>query len=246
MGQKPASVAEIAPEVYRVSVYHEPWRCTVNQYLVADVEPTLISTGLREHFEETWAGIAAVLDPTTLAQIVVPHFESDECGALNEFLMQAPQAVPLASMRTALASLSDFSDRPPRGLGDGELVSTGRRHLRVIEIPYVHAWDGIALADEDTHLVFSTDLFIQPGPCDAVTKDDRSALSVQLYRTFYGQPPPTHLERALDRIEAVEPTMLAPGHGSALIGNLQPYFRALRGLAGGVVAGRRTELFAAR
>jgi flavorubredoxin len=149
-------------------------------------------------------------------------------------------------MRTCLASLSDFSDRPPRGLGDGELLSTGKHHLRVIEVPYVHAWDGIILVDEQTQVAFTTDLFVQPGLCDPVSGDDRSALSVQLYRTFYGQPPPTYLARALDRIEAAEPTILAPGHGSVLTGNFPPYFRALRALAGEMVGGRASELSAAR
>jgi len=242
MSQNAAVVSEVAPDVYRVATYHEPWRCSVNQYLIVDDQPTLISTGLRDRFEDTRAGIAEVLDPTTLTQIVVPHFESDECGALNDFLLQAQNAVPLASTRTALTSLSDFSDRPPRGLGDGEAIDTGRHHLRVIEVPYVHAWDGIMLADELTHFVFTTDLFMQPGHCDALSQDDRSALSVQLYRTFYGQPPPQYLLRALDRIEASEPTHLAPGHGSVLTGNFTPYYRALRNQAGEMVAGRQAEV----
>ena len=162
MGQNAAMVSEVASDVYRIATYHEPWRCSINQYVIVDDEPTLISTGLRDRFEDTRAGIAEVLDPTTLTQIVIPHFESDECGALNDFLLQATKAVPLASTRACLASLSDFSDLPPRGLGDGEAVSTGRHHLRVIEVPYVHAWDGIVLADELSRFVFTADLFIQP------------------------------------------------------------------------------------
>jgi len=242
MGQNAAVVSEIAVDIYRIATYHEPWRCSVNQYLIVDDEPTLIATGLRDRFEDTRAGIAEVLDPTTLTQIIVPHFEADECGALNDFLLQAPNAVPLASMRACLVSLGDFSDRAPRGLGDGEAVDTGRHQLRVIEVPYIHAWDGIVLADEQSRLAFTTDLFIQPGMCDAVSQEDRSALSVQLYRTFYGQPPPQYLLRALDRIEAAEPTHLAPGHGSVLTGNFTPYFRALRALATEMVAGRSIEL----
>jgi glyoxylase-like metal-dependent hydrolase (beta-lactamase superfamily II) len=134
MGQKAADVSEVASDVYRVATYHEPWRCSVNQYLVVDEQPTLISTGLREHFEDTVAGIAEVLDPTTITQIVIPHFESDECGALNDFLLRAPKAVPMASMRACLASLTDFSDRPPRALGDG--VGIERNHR--VAVPLLH------------------------------------------------------------------------------------------------------------
>ncbi len=222
------SVAEIAPAIHRISAYHEPWRSSVNQYLLAGDEPVLISTGMRASFDATWKAIAQVLDPTTLRTIVVLHFEADECGALNDYLAAAPQAVTVASMRATMASLADYAIRPVRGLGDGEVIAAGSHALRIIETPYVHAWDGIMLIEEHANIAFTGDLFLQPGSADPIIRDDRSALSVQLYRTFYGTPPEIPLQRALDRIEAAAPAMLAPGHGSVLAGNLAPYYRAYR------------------
>ena len=70
MGERSASVAEIAPGIYRIATYHEPWRSSINQYVIAGSEPALISTGLRERFADTWSGIAQVLDPSTLRHIV--------------------------------------------------------------------------------------------------------------------------------------------------------------------------------
>ena len=227
-----AFVSQIAADTYRITTYHEPWRSTVNQYLVVDDEPMLISTGLRERFEDTWAGIAQLIDPATLRSIVVPHFEADECGALNDLLLRAPNATPLASMRTVITSLADVAVRSPRGVGDGEVIDTGSHAMRMIEAPYVHAWDGIVLVDERTKVAFTSDLVIQPGRGEAVVRDDRSPLSVQLYRTFYGAPPETYLQRVLDRLESAQPTVLAPGHGAALAGTLAPYYRAYRALAG--------------
>jgi flavorubredoxin len=222
------SVAEIAPGIHRVSAYHEPWRSSVNQFLLAGDEPLLISTGMRGSFEETWSAIGQVLDPTTLRTIVVLHFEADECGALNEYLARAPKAATVASMRATMASLADYAIRPVRGLGDGEVIAAGAHALRVLETPYVHAWDGIMLVEEHANIAFTGDLFLQPGHTEPITRDDRSALSVQLYRTFYGTPPEVPLQRALDRIEVAGPVMIAPGHGSVLAGNLAPYYRAYR------------------
>lgn len=236
-----AFVSEIAPDTYRITTYHEPWRSTVNQFLVLDDEPLLISTGLRERFEDTWAGLAQLLDPSRLRYIVVPHFEADECGALNDLLLRAPNATPLASMRTIITSLADVAVRSPRGVGDGEVINTGKHGLRMLEAPYVHAWDGIVIVDEGTQVAFTADLFSQTGRGEAVIRDDRSALSVQLYKTFYGAPPETYLQRALDRLESEQPTILAPGHGAALTGNLTPYYRAYRALAGEQRAGRPVE-----
>ncbi len=236
-----AFVSEIAADTYRITTYHEPWRSTVNQYLVVDEQPTLISTGLRERFDDTWAGLAQLLDPSTIRWIVVPHFEADECGALNDLLLRAPNATPLASMRTVITSLADVAVRSPRGVGDGEVLDLGRHALRMLDAPYVHAWDGIVLVDEHTHVAFTADLFGQPGRGESVVRDDRSALSVQLYKTFYGAPPESYLVRALDRVESSGATVLAPGHGAALAGNLTPYFRAYRALAGEQRATRPLE-----
>ncbi len=222
------AIAEVAPGIHRLSSYHEPWRSSINGYLLTGTEPTLISTGMRSHFDDTWNAIARVLDPSTLRWIVILHFEADECGALNEFLARAPHAETLASMRAAMASLADFAVRPVRGVGDGEAIAAGERTLRVIDAPYVHAWDGIMLVEERTQIAFTGDLFLQPGHVDAIIRDDRSSLSVQLYRTFYGTPPEVPLQRVLDRVEASAPTLLAPGHGSVLAGNLAPYYRAYR------------------
>jgi flavorubredoxin len=144
-------------------------------------------------------------------------------------------------MRTVVTSLADFAVRSPRGVGDGEVVDIGTHALRMLETPYVHAWDGLVLVDEHTHVAFTSDLFIQPGRGEAVVRDDRSALSVQLYKTLYGVPPDSYMVRALDRLESVQPTVLAPGHGAVLAGNLTPYYRAYRTLAGETRATRPAD-----
>jgi flavorubredoxin len=235
------AVDEIAPGIHRIAVYHEPWRSSVNLYVIADREPTLISTGLRAHFDVAWALIGRVLDPGSLHRVVVPHFAASHCGALNEFLTRAPDAIALASTRTVLSSLHDFAIRAPRGLADGELIPTGMHGLRVLETPYVHSWDSIMLVHEHAKVVFSSGLFVQPGRCEALTRTDRSPLSVQLYQTFFGAPPESYLLRALDRVEGTEPAILAPVHGSALTGVLTPYFRAYRALVSDSRAPRPAE-----
>lgn len=237
-----AFVSEIAADTYRIATYHEPCRTTVNQYLVIDDDPTLISTGLRERFADTLAAVSQLIDPARIRYVVVPHFEADECGALNDFLLRAPNATPLASMRTVVTSLADFAVRSPRGVGDGEVVDVGTHALRVLETPYVHAWDGLVVVDEHTHVAFTSDLFIQPGRGEAVVRDDRSALSAELYKTLYGVPPEHYMTRALDRLESAKPTAFAPGHGAVLAGNLAPYYRAFRTLAGETRVTRPAEV----
>ena len=245
MSDRSGAISEIASGIHRIAIYHEPWRCTVNQYLIVDDEPALISAGLHAYFDTSWALIARVIDPATLRHVIVPHFAAVHCGALNEILRRVPDATALASTRTVLASLDDYAVRPPRGLADGELVPTGARGLRVLETPYVPSWDGIVLADEREKIVFSAALFSQPGRGEAITRADRSVLSAQLYRTFFGLPPESYVLRALDRIEALSPAILAPAHGAALTGVLTSCYRAYRAMVSDGRTQRPSEALAA-
>jgi hypothetical protein len=65
------------------------------------------------------------------------HFESDECGALNQFLAVAPQAEPLCGGVAAVVSVGDYADRPPRPLEDGEIVVLGRQSARWLSTPHL-------------------------------------------------------------------------------------------------------------
>ena len=67
---------------------------------------------------------------------------------------------------------------------------------------------------------------------EVIDRRNTHALKWDMMEPFYGVPPEAYTLRALDRIESSQPSMLAPGHGAALTGNLAPYYRAYRTLAG--------------
>jgi flavorubredoxin len=80
------NVTEIAADVFRISTFHPEFAIQFNQFLVADDEPFLMHTGMKKMFSTTIEGVASILDPAKLRWIGFSHFESDECGALNEWL----------------------------------------------------------------------------------------------------------------------------------------------------------------
>jgi flavorubredoxin len=83
-------VDEIARDTYRLSTFHPDYRIQFNQFLITDDEPFLMHTGFKRMFDTTLAGVASVVDPSTVRWIGFSHFESDECGALNQWLTAAP------------------------------------------------------------------------------------------------------------------------------------------------------------
>src|SRR5688572_15288647 len=124
-----SNVSEIARDVYRISTFHPQYGIQFNQFLVKDDEPLLIHTAFRKMFPVTLEGVSSVIDPSQVRWIGFSHFESDECGALNEWLAIAPQAQPVCSFVGAMVMVNDFADRPARPLADGEVLPIGRHRV---------------------------------------------------------------------------------------------------------------------
>ena len=79
-----ARIDEIAPDLYRISVYVPDFNLQFNHFLVRDDEPLLFHTGMRGMFPVVREAVAKVIAPASLRWISWSHFEVDECGALNE------------------------------------------------------------------------------------------------------------------------------------------------------------------
>lgn len=222
------TTTEIAPDIFRISVYPPGSPVSFGCFLIRDDEPSMIETGLQGMYDLVQGAVRRLIDPAKLRYLVIPHFEMDECGSLNRFLAIAPQAEPICSPVGGLVTLTDFSERPPRVLGQGETLSLGRKQLQVVLAPWVHYWDSMLVYDATDQLLFTSDLFMQPGNREPTTSEDRSAEIIDFCRFSGLLPSQRHLEKVLDRIEPLAVTTLVCHHGSVLTGDPHRYYRALR------------------
>lgn len=159
-----SKVTEIASDTYRISTFNPEYQIQLNQFLITDDEPFLMHTGFRRMFQFTREGVASVMDPAKLRWIGFSHFESDECGALNQYLGIAPLAQPVCSFVGAKVMVDDFADRPARPLADGEVLPIGRHDIRFISTPHVpHSWDAGLFFDSSERTLLCSDLFFHPG-----------------------------------------------------------------------------------
>jgi flavorubredoxin len=78
-----ARIDEIAPDLYRLSIYAPQFDLQFNHFLINDDEPLLFHTGMRRMFPEVRDAVAQLIDPAALRWISWSHFEVDECGALK-------------------------------------------------------------------------------------------------------------------------------------------------------------------
>ena len=145
---------EIAPHIYRLSTLVPeigPEGFTFNQFLIDDDEPLLFHTGHRSMFKSVCAAIEQVLPVDTLRWITFGHVESDECGAMNQFLAAAPNAQVAHGALGCMVSIGEMADRPPRALDNGEVMEIGTHRLRHIDTPHVpHGWEARVLFEETT------------------------------------------------------------------------------------------------
>ena len=226
------NIHEIAAGIYRintpVAIPGTPG-FSFNQYLVVDDAPFLFHTGLRGLFPVVSEAINAVMPLERLQYVGLSHFEADECGALNEFLAAAPNAVAVCSRVAAMTSVNDFAARPPRVLADQEELQLGQHRVRWFDTPHVpHAWEcGLAM-EMTTRTFFCGDLFTQGGAGEvALTESDILGPSEAFRKPldYFAHAPQTR--QVLDSLARHEPTTMACMHGSAWRGNGSQLLRAL-------------------
>lgn len=221
-----ASVTEIGPDIFRVSIFAREFDLQFNHFLVRDEEPLLFHSGLKAMFPLVREAVASVVEPSRIRWIGFSHFESDECGALNEWLETAPSAAAVCSQVGALVSVNDFAARPARALNDGEVLETGSRRFRLCRTPHLpHGWDSAVLFEETSGTLFCSDLFHQTGDAEPLTRSDvvgRSREAMMLYQggilADYAPYTP-YTEQLFARLAALKPSRLAIMHGSSFEGD---------------------------
>jgi flavorubredoxin len=229
-----AITTEIAPNVYRISVY-VPWaNLQFNHFLIKDDEPLLFHTGLRGMFAEIREAVAKLIPLSNLRHISFSHFESDECGSLNEWLAVAPNTDVVCSQVGALVSVNDFIGREARALTDGGTFSTGACRFRYCQTPHLpHGWDAGVLFEETQKTLLCSDLFHQSGDVEPLTPSDIVTRSYQAMKEYQSgilaeYAPYTPLTSSnLAKLAALQPQTLATMHGSSFTGDCQQAFRDL-------------------
>jgi flavorubredoxin len=222
------TITEIAPDVFRISIYPPGSPVSFGCFLVRDDQPAMVETSFNGFFDLVHGAVRTLIDPGTLRYIFIPHFEMDECGSLNRFLEIAPHAEPICSPVGATITVGDYSQRPPRAVRDGEQISLGSKTLTAVLTPWVHFWDSMLVYDASDKTIFTSDLFLQGGDREPMTNEDRSMEVVATARAVGAFPSQKLLERGLDKIEPLDVDTIACHHGSVLKGDPHRYYQAVR------------------
>ena len=104
-----AQITEVAPDLFRITTFLEPFNLQFSQFLVRDAEPLLFHTGPRALFPAVKEAVGALIDIQSLRWIGFSHFEADECGSLpgcaGRFVtIPAPGSTGLSSLSISFST----------------------------------------------------------------------------------------------------------------------------------------------
>ena len=220
------SITEIAPDVFRLSLFIPDFNLQFNQFLVRDDEPLLFHTGMRAIFPQVREAVSTLIDPAKLRHISFSHFEADECGSLNEWFEVAPNAEAVSSFVGAEVSVKDFTSMPVRGLMDGETFSTGKYNFKFVHTPHLpHCWEAGLLFEETNRTLFSSDLFHQLGDVAPLTDKSVVDSARQTFLDYETTPLAGYMpytrqtEKNLQKLIDLKPATIAAMHGSSYSGD---------------------------
>lgn len=221
-----ATITEIAPDLFRLSIYVPELDLQFNHFLVRDEQPLLFHAGLRGMFPELRQAIATLIDPSMLRYVAWSHFESDEIGGLNHWLELAPGAEPVCTLVGKLVSVDDFALRPARGMGPDDVLSTGRYRFRFHPTPHLpHGWDAGLMFEESQNTLFCSDLLHQFGDVAPLSTDDLTAPALAAMAQMQQSPLAGYMpytaqsEGLLATLAQLQPRTLATMHGSSYSGD---------------------------
>lgn len=222
-------VAEIAPNIFRVSTFISDANFMFNQFLVVDEEPLLFHTGLRALFPLVAAAVETVMPVERLRWITFGHVEADECGSMNQWLAAAPNAQVAHGAMGCIVSVNDLADRAPRPLDNGEVIETGQMRLRRIETPHVpHGWDAGVLFEETTSTLLCGDLFTAMGDSSALTEHEITGPALEAEDVFGATCLTSSTAPTIRALADLTPQTLGLMHGPSYAGDC---VGALRDLA---------------
>jgi flavorubredoxin len=220
------NTSEIAPDVYRISVFVPEINLQFNHFLIKDDEPMLFHAGMKQMFPLLSEAVNKIIPQSKIRWIGLSHFEVDECGALNDWLQVAPDAKGVCSEACAMLNMTDFAIRPVHAMHDNTVLKTGQYTYRFIRTPHLpHGWDAGLMFEETNRTLLCSDLFHQNGEVVNLTDKDilgayKNAILEYEKGPLKGYTPYTHnTSRLLKKLAELKPKTLAIMHGSSYNGD---------------------------
>ena len=212
-----AQLDKITEGVYRISssAGPGPGGFTFNQFLIKDEKSVLIHTGAVNSFQAVAASVGEVIDIKQLTYLFISHFESDECGALCNFLGLNSKLIPVCGAITGRQLQCFGLHGTPQIVKPGDELVLGKRKLTFISYPSeMHLWEGLLAYETTEKVLFSSDLFVARGGGEGPIKKTTRAEALKIEaRSIPSDEGRSKCQAAIDQLDI---HLVAVGHGQTL------------------------------
>lgn len=231
---------EIAQGVYWIGFYDEKAGLHCNPYLIVDGEEALlIDSGSRNDFSTVMLKLMRTgTRPSQITRLIYHHYDPDLCGNIPHIeAIINRRDLKIISHRENNIFINYYSVRSPL-LCIEEMdyhfeFSSGRR-LEFILTPHCHAPGSFMTYDTKSKILFSSDLFgcydhswelyTRTGECcrscvpAEICPDTGQKCEIYGIQDFHQRTMPSRraLHYALDQLEQMDISLIAPQHGSIL------------------------------
>jgi flavorubredoxin len=198
-------------------------KLAINAFVIHAQEPVLVDTGAVRESDDFMAALRTVIDPADLRWIWLTHTDFDHIGSLHRLLAENKR---LRVITTFLGvGIMGLTGEPlPMDrvylANPGQTVDVGDRRLTAVRPPAFDNPITVGLRDERSGILFSSDCFgalLDDVPESAEDLSDAALRQGQVFWATVDSSWLHKVDRAafasdLDRIRALEPTMVLSSH----------------------------------
>lgn len=207
---------------------------TINAFVLHGPEPVLVDAGVVAERNDFLAALRTVIDPADLRWLWLTHTDLDHIGAIGMLLAENPHL----RVVTSFAGVGIMGLFDPLPMDRVHLINPGQklvlpdRTLTAVRPPSFDHPITTGFHDDHTGALFSSDCFgalLAGLPDDAADLSEAEIRAGQVLWTTVDSPwlhmaDPAVLARDLDRIRAIEPSMILSSHLPPAPGHLLELF----------------------
>jgi len=223
---------KIAEGIYWVGGQSQGDGLNCNPYLLVDGdEAVLIDPGSVLDFEDVYENVTSIVPLEKINYVVLHHQDPDFCASVPLFEKAGGRFQIVTHWRTQL--LVKFygisSDYYIINENESKLTLKSGRTLNFIMTPYLHFPGAFTTYDNNTKVLFSSDLF---GAYSYVWSLYANGNYIEKMKTFHEHYMPSNsiLRPVMEVFLGMDIAMIAPQHGSIINANVPDYIKALRDL----------------
>ncbi|HXZ62287.1 MAG TPA: MBL fold metallo-hydrolase [Acidimicrobiales bacterium] len=201
----------------------------INAFVIHAAEPVLVDTGAVRESDDFMAALRSLIDPADLRWLWLTHTDFDHIGSLHRLLEENERLRVITSF-LGVGIMSLAAPLPMDRvylINPGQTLDVGDRTLTAVRPPAFDNPITTGLRDERSGIFFSSDCFgalLDEVPESAEDLTDAALREGQVFwatvdSSWLHQVDRVAFASALDRVRALEPTMVLSSHLPAARGS---------------------------